>query len=109
MIPWETLDSVKVEGGVELRLIRRDKEYCIMAGQIPLMNSRMSGSEEALSALPFERLGHRPQAHWLIGGLGMGFTLRAALAGWAGGGILATQPGAENPDFLFGCFPVADV
>ena len=44
MIPWETLDSVKVEGGVELRLIRRDKEYCIMAGQIPLMNSRMSGS-----------------------------------------------------------------
>jgi len=80
MIPWETLDSVKVEGGVELRLIRRDKEYCIMAGMIPLMNSRMSGSEEALSALPFERLGHRPQAHWLIGGLGMGFTLRAALA-----------------------------
>ena len=44
-----------------------------------LMNSRMSGSEEALATMAIERLG-RPAAHLLIGGYGMGFTLRAALA-----------------------------
>ena len=44
-----------------------------------LMNSRMSGSEEALATMTAERLGSRA-GHWLIGGYGMGFTLRAALA-----------------------------
>jgi spermidine synthase len=43
------------------------------------MNSRQSGSEEALATLSCERLAGRPSAHVLIGGLGMGFTLRAAL------------------------------
>ncbi|MEJ2814341.1 spermidine synthase [Caulobacter sp. CCG-8] len=81
MIPWQHLDTAKVPGdGGELKLMRRGTEYSIMAGPIELMNSRLSGSEEAMATLAFERIGKRPRARVLIGGLGMGFTLRAALA-----------------------------
>ncbi|WP_029916473.1 spermidine synthase [Caulobacter sp. UNC358MFTsu5.1] len=81
MIPWQHLDTAKVPGdGGELKLMRRGTEYSIMAGPIELMNSRLSGSEEAMATLAFERIGRRPKARVLIGGLGMGFTLRAALA-----------------------------
>jgi spermidine synthase len=84
MIPWEHLDSASVPGdGVELRLMRRGSEYSIMAGPIELMNSRLSGSEEAMATLAFDRTGQRPGARILIGGLGMGFTLRAALGAFA--------------------------
>lgn len=81
MIPWQHLDTAKVPGdGAELKLMRRGTEYSIMSGPIELMNSRLSGSEEAMATLAFERIGSRPKARVLIGGLGMGFTLRAALA-----------------------------
>lgn len=81
MIPWQHLDTAQVPGdGDELRLMRRGTEYSIMTGGIELMNSRLSGSEEALATLAFERVGDRPGVRVLIGGLGMGFTLRAALA-----------------------------
>jgi spermidine synthase len=68
------------DGGGELRLMRRGTELSIMSGATELMNSRLSGSEEALAALACERIAGRPAARVLIGGLGMGFTLRAALA-----------------------------
>lgn len=85
MIPWEHLDSASVPGdGVDLRLMRRGTEYSIMAGPIELMNSRLSGSEEAMATLAFARIGQRTGARILIGGLGMGFTLRAALGAFAG-------------------------
>lgn len=45
-----------------------------------LMNSRMSGSEAALATMTCDRLGGRKGLRILIGGYGMGFTLRAALA-----------------------------
>lgn len=81
MIPWEHLASAVVPGdGGELRLMRRGTEYSIMAGSIELMNSRLSGSEEALATLAYERLAKVAAPRVLIGGLGMGFTLRAALA-----------------------------
>lgn len=81
MIPWQHLDTAQVPGdGGALKLMRRGSEYSIMAGPIELMNSRLSGSEEAMAALAFQRIGDRPAARVLIGGLGMGFTLRAALA-----------------------------
>ncbi len=79
MIRWEHLDTAAVPGGDELRLMRRGREYSIMAGSIELMNSRLSGSEEALATLTQARLAGRPRPRVLIGGLGMGFTLRAAL------------------------------
>jgi spermidine synthase len=81
MIRWELLDKAMMPGdGGELRLMRRGAEYSIMSGPIELMNSRMSGSEQALATLAAERLKDRPQPVVLIGGLGMGFTLRAAQA-----------------------------
>ena len=67
-------------GGGELRLMQRGSEFSIMSGTTELMNSRLSGSEAALATLACDRLGARPAPRMLIGGLGMGFTLRAAQA-----------------------------
>ena len=81
MIPWVQLGAATVPGeGGELRLMQRGHEFSIMAGSIELMGSRLSGSEEALASLTCERLGARPGPSVLIGGLGMGFTLRKTLA-----------------------------
>ncbi len=81
MIPWVHLDTAKVPGGSgELRLMQRGQEFAIMAGSAVLMNSKVSGSEIALAQLATARLRGRRRAHLLIGGYGMGFTLRAALA-----------------------------
>src|ERR1700724_2349373 len=81
MIPWLQIDSARVPGAdVELRLMRRDAEFSMMLGANELMNSRLSGSEEALATLACRRLEAVERPHLLIGGLGMGFTLRAALA-----------------------------
>jgi len=75
------LDTATIPGGGgELRLMRRGDEFSIMQGRIELMNSRISGSEEALARLACHRIAGRQRPHILIGGLGMGFTLRAALA-----------------------------
>jgi len=79
MIPWLKLDTAPVPGGGELRLMRRGDEFSIMLGANELMNSRNNGSEQALATITCERLGARPDPRLLIGGLGMGFTLRAAL------------------------------
>lgn len=79
MLPWVRHGAVQTEDGVELRLMQRGSEFCIMLGTNPLMNSRLSGSEEALATLAVAALEGRPQIKMLIGGLGMGFTLRAAL------------------------------
>lgn len=81
MIPRELLATADVPGGGDpLRLIRRGTEFSIMLGANELMNSRLSGSEEALATLAQARLAGVTAPHVLIGGLGMGFTLRAALA-----------------------------
>ena len=81
MIPWLQVDTARVPGAeVELRLMRRGTEFSMMLGPNELMNSRLSGSEEALATLACRRLEAVKGPHLLIGGLGMGFTLRAALA-----------------------------
>ena len=80
MIPWTLLDTAQIPGGGELRLMRRGTEFSIKLGQNELMNSRLSGSEEALATLACRRIQSRDKPRMLIGGLGMGFTLRAALA-----------------------------
>src|SRR5277367_1080422 len=80
MIPWLQIDTTRVPGAdVELRLMRRGDEFSMMLGQNELMNSRLSGSEEALATLACKRIEAVKRPHLLIGGLGMGFTLRAAL------------------------------
>ena len=80
MIPWVQLDTAEIPAGGQLKLMRRGAEFSIMSGANELMNSRLSGSEKALASLTCERIAARPNPHILIGGLGMGFTLRAALA-----------------------------
>ena len=79
MIPRELIGTAEVPGGEPLRLFRRGGDYMIVLDRNELMNSRMSGSEEALATMTCERLAGRMAPHLLIGGYGMGFTLRAAL------------------------------
>ncbi|MGX7705968.1 spermidine synthase [Methylobacterium sp. Gmos1] len=86
MIPWVHLDTSAIPGETaSLRLMRRGDEFAIVVDSIELMNSRRSGSERALASLACARLRGRPAPRVLIGGLGMGFTLRAALAELAPG------------------------
>lgn len=80
MIARELIDTADVPGRQQLRLFRRGDDYMIVLDHNELMNSRMSGSEEALAVMACERLAGRRAPHMLIGGYGMGFTLRAALA-----------------------------
>ena len=84
MIPWVHLGTATVPGGGDLRLMQRGQEFAIFAGPTPLMNSRMSSSEVMLAEIACARLKGRRKARMLIGGYGMGFTLRAALAGLDG-------------------------
>ena len=79
MVPRELIDTADVPGGEPLRLFRRGGDYMIVLDRNELMNSRMSGSEQALASMTCGRLGGRQAPHLLIGGYGMGFTLRAAL------------------------------
>ena len=78
MIPRERIDAAIVPGGEELTLFRRGADFFITLDRNELMTSRMSGSEEALAELACAGLGSG--ARVLIGGYGMGFTLRRALA-----------------------------
>lgn len=81
MIPWELIDIAKTpKGGSELHLYRRGGEYSIRADGLELMNSRVSFSEQELARLACERINESPAPCVLVGGLGMGFTLAAALA-----------------------------
>lgn len=79
MKAWERLAEARAPDGTDIWLTRRDAEYLILANGKPLMSSRMHGSEEALATLACgeARLMDRPRV--LVGGLGMGFTLRAVL------------------------------
>ena len=81
MIPWTRLASARVpHENAQLRLMRRGTEFSIMLGPTELMNSRRTGSERALGAIGCRHVRDRAGARVLVGGLGMGFTLRAALA-----------------------------
>lgn len=80
MIPWKLLDTAQTPGnGEELHLYQRDTEFSITIRGDELMNSRMHGSEDALAKLACQKIGNQPQPRVLIGGLGMGYTLRSAL------------------------------
>jgi len=81
MLPWIRLATATVPQGGTLGLLQRGDEFSIrLEGGNELMNSRLSGSEEALATLALDRLAGRHAPRVLIGGLGMGFTLRATQA-----------------------------
>jgi len=77
--PFELLGQTVAPDGTVMKLVRRGDEYLILADGAVLMSSRMHGSEEALATLGCERARTAERACVLIGGLGMGFTLRATL------------------------------
>src|SRR5438093_1601446 len=80
MLARTLIDTAELPGsGGSLRLFRRGDEYSIMLGSNELMNSRVKGSEEALATLAAAKMPGGRSPRILIGGLGMGFTLRAAL------------------------------
>ena len=77
--PWRTLDTFdSPDGRLELRQ-RGDDDFLIMLGGRVLMNSRQNRSEIAVAELPCRELADHDAPFVLIGGLGMGCTLRAAL------------------------------
>jgi spermidine synthase len=77
--PFELLGQTLSPDGTVMKLIRRGDEYLILADGAVLMSSRMHGSEEELATLACQRVRTLERASVLIGGLGMGFTLRATL------------------------------
>src|SRR5690606_5654893 len=77
MKPWEKLDTAVTPDGTTLDLYRHDTDYVIRADGYDLMVSRMHGSEESMMAVACPKPARG--ASVLVGGLGMGFTLRAAL------------------------------
>lgn len=79
MIQRELLDTAWVPGGEKLELFRHDRDFMIVLGHNELMSTRKWGSEEALATMSAERIRGAKKPHMLIGGYGMGFTLRAAL------------------------------
>lgn len=86
MSQWVQTEQTEIpNGGGELRLFQRDDEFAIRiaGGQGDLMNSRTHGSEDALGSFVAEPLAGTAGARVLIGGLGMGFTLAAALVSLA--------------------------
>ena len=78
MKPWETLETITA-GDTTLKLTRHDREFLILADGVPLMSSRVHGSEESLATFGCQRARLQAAPCVLVGGLGMGFTLRAVL------------------------------
>jgi spermidine synthase len=79
MQPWERLGEARTPDGTLLSFVRRGDEYRILIGTQVLMSSRIKGSEEDLARLGCERASSLKAPCVLVGGLGFGFTLRAAL------------------------------
>lgn len=85
MKQWELIDSTPVAGsGGFMRLMRSGKELVIRVDGRTLMSNQLHGSEDALADLACDHLENRlekqPSPRILIGGMGIGFTLAAALA-----------------------------
>ena len=78
MLPRETLATADVPDGETLTLVSHGRDFIIMLGRDELMGTRMQFSEEQLAVLTLAEL-DAPKPRVLIGGYGMGFTLRAAL------------------------------
>jgi len=79
ILPWELLGEARTPEGTHMTLTRRGSEYMILADGKDLMSSRMKGSEEELARVGCDLARKLESPCVLVGGLGMGFTLRATL------------------------------
>src|SRR5690242_3179456 len=98
MVFYQHLGSAVVPGGVEIRLYKHENDYSILLPDDELMSTRMRASEDTLAVQSLARVKHCPAPHMLIGGYGMGFTLRAALA--AGGPDLKVTVAEIVPEII---------
>jgi spermidine synthase len=80
MTPWTLLDRVDAADGTRLELLQRGEHFSIRVNGELLMNSRVHDSERALAELALASVASRQRPRILIGGLGFGYTLAAALA-----------------------------
>jgi len=94
----EELGRAFVPGGVEVRLYKHDRDFSILLPNDELMSTRMRNSEDVLAVQTLARLPHCRAPHLLVGGYGMGFTLRAALA--AGGPSLRATAVEIVPEII---------
>lgn len=80
MIPWRKIDRSSIPGQEgEISLLQRGKEFSIRIAGVELMNSRLNGSERSLAVATCHRIKRKTGRRILIGGLGMSYTLAAAL------------------------------
>ncbi|HUG36047.1 MAG TPA: hypothetical protein VML54_03800, partial [Candidatus Limnocylindrales bacterium] len=79
MEPWERVGQATAPDGQPLELMRRGHEWRIRAGGTELMSSEDEPSSRSLASLGCAHLAPNAEARVLVGGLGMGFTLREAL------------------------------
>lgn len=98
MVFYEHLGSAHVPGGVEIRLYKHDNDYSILLPDDELMSTRMRASEDLLAVESLARVRHAAAPRMLIGGYGMGYTLRAALA--AGGPGLRVTVAEIVPEII---------
>ena len=77
---YDWIGTAHVPDGVEMRLMQCGDDFVIMLERDDLMSTHVSSSEQALATMTRDRLGRTAAQEWLIGGYGLGFTLRAALA-----------------------------
>ncbi|GAA5060675.1 spermidine synthase [Erythrobacter westpacificensis] len=108
MLPREELATAQIPGGDTLTLVSHGRDFIIMLGRDELMGTRMQFSEEQLARLTLERL-DTPAPRVLIGGYGMGFTYRAALAALpeTGGEVVVAEVVEDILDWAKG--PLADL
>ena len=79
MKPREILDQTLTPDGDPLELVHEGGHFVLRVASVPLMSSAAYGSEQAMARIAADELGERKAPRVLVGGLGMGFTLRAAL------------------------------
>jgi spermidine synthase len=79
MKPYEKLGEATTPDGTTLALYRHDGAFLIRADGVELMSTRRHHSEDRLAELACAHLADRAGARVLVGGLGLGFTMRAAL------------------------------
>lgn len=103
MLPREEIAIARIPGGDRLTLVSHGRDFIIMLGRDELMGTRMQFSEEQLAVLTLELLS-KPAPRVLIGGYGMGFTFRAALAGLpeSGGKVVVAEVVPEILDWAKG-------
>jgi spermidine synthase len=77
VLPWISVDETRTDDGTRLTLARRGTEWEVCANGLVLMSNRAHGSEDELARLAFAKVKHATSV--LIGGLGLGFSLRATL------------------------------